>query len=127
MGFGHRICKVRDPRADVLGAAAQRLFHRGGHDGLYAAAQAVERVVLRVLQELKPGRNLSTNVEFYTALILHGLGLELPLFTPTFAVARVGGWTAHILEQLREGRIFRPRSAYVGAAGRQWVSLEDRS
>jgi citrate synthase len=127
MGFGHRIYKVRDPRADVLGAAAQRLFGRAGDDALYADAQAVERAVLRVLEELKPGRNLSTNVEFYTALILHGLGLELPLFTPTFAVARVGGWTAHILEQKREGRIFRPRSAYVGGAGRRWVSLNDRS
>jgi citrate synthase len=127
MGFGHRIYKVRDPRADVLGAAAQRLFQRAGDDGLYADAQAVERVVLRVLDELKPGRNLSTNVEFYTALILHGLGLELPLFTPTFAVARVGGWTGHILEQMQDGRIFRPRSAYVGGVSRQWVSLEERS
>jgi len=80
-----------------------------------------------VLEELKPGRNLRTNVEFYTALILHGLGLELPLFTPTFAVARVGGWTGHILEQMRDGRIFRPRSAYVGGVSRQWVNLKDRS
>ena len=127
MGFGHRIYKVRDPRADVLGAAAERLFQRAADDGLYADAQAVERVVQRVLEELKPGRNLRTNVEFYTALILHGLGLELPLFTPTFAVARVGGWTGHILEQMRDGRIFRPRSAYVGDVSRRWVNLEDRS
>jgi len=127
MGFGHRIYKVRDPRADVLAAAAERLFRRAADDGLYADAQVVEQVVLRVLEELKPGRNLRTNVEFYTALILHGLGLDLPLFTPTFAVARVGGWTGHILEQMRDGRIFRPRSAYVGGVSRQWVNREDRS
>jgi citrate synthase len=127
MGFGHRIYKVRDPRADVLGVAARRLFQRAGDEALYADALAVEEVVLRVLSELKPGRNLSTNVEFYTALILHGLGLQLALFTPTFAVARVGGWSGHILEQMQDGRIFRPRSAYVGGLSRQWVSVEERS
>ena len=114
MGFGHRVYKVRDPRAEVLGAAAVRFFERAADARLYDDARVVEDVVLRVLHELKPGRRLETNVEFYTALLLHGVGLESELFTPTFAVARVGGWTAHVLEQRAENRLIRPESVYVG-------------
>jgi citrate synthase len=79
-----------------------------------------------VLGELKPGRRVQTNVEFYTALVLHGVGLDVPLFTPTFALARAGGWSAHFLEQAEENRLIRPRVAYRGALGRRWVALEDR-
>jgi len=126
MGFGHRVYKVRDPRADVLDKAAARLFARAGEASLYEDARTVEQVMLRVLEELKPGRNLKTNVEFYTALVLHGVGLETALFTPTFAVSRVGGWTAHVFEQLAEGRLIRPDAAYVGETRRTWVPLEQR-
>lgn len=128
MGFGHRIYKVRDPRADVLGAAAARLFPESptAESRLYADAREVEDVVLRVLAELKPGRRLQTNVEFYTALLLHGLGLPSPLFTPTFAVARVAGWTAHVLEQIAEDRLIRPQVRYAGATGRVWREPEER-
>ncbi|HUJ14713.1 MAG TPA: citrate synthase/methylcitrate synthase [Thermoanaerobaculia bacterium] len=111
MGFGHRVYKVRDPRADVLAAAAERLL---GNDPLYRLAKAVEASAIRLLEEYKPGRRLQTNVEFYTALLLHGIGLETPLFTPTFAVSRVAGWIAHSLEQRRAGRLIRPQSEYVG-------------
>jgi citrate synthase len=114
MGFGHRVYKVRDPRADVLAAAAERMFTRAADMHLYDLARAVERVALRLLEEYKPGRKLQTNVEFYTALLLHGLGLEVPLFTPTFAIARVAGWTAHCFEQRAVGRLIRPQSVYVG-------------
>lgn len=126
MGFGHRVYKVRDPRADVLGAAADRLFQRAGDLSLKEDAEAVEQVVVRVLEELKPGRDLRTNVEFYTALVLHGVGLEPALFSPTFAVGRVGGWTAHILEQIGEAKLIRPRAAYSGELNRRWVPLEER-
>ena len=115
MGFGHRVYKVRDPRADVLAAAAERMFTRAGDMHLYELARAVEQTALRLLEEHKPGRKLQTNVEFYTALLLHGLGLDVPLFTPTFAISRVAGWTAHCLEQRRVGRLIRPQSVYVGA------------
>jgi citrate synthase len=114
MGFGHRVYKVRDPRANVLAAAAHRMFTRGGDMHLYELARAVEATAIRLLEEYKPGRNLQTNVEFYTALLLHGLGLETPLFTPTFAISRVAGWIAHCLEQRRGNRIIRPQSVYVG-------------
>ncbi|MFL6246708.1 MAG: citrate synthase/methylcitrate synthase [Thermoanaerobaculia bacterium] len=115
MGFGHRVYKVRDPRADVLAAAAARMFTRAGDMRLYELARAVEQTALRLLEEHKPGRNLQTNVEFYTALLLHGLGLDVPLFTPTFAISRVAGWTAHCFEQRLAGRLIRPQSVYIGA------------
>lgn len=115
MGFGHRVYKVRDPRADVLAAAAERMFTRAGDMHLYELARAVEQTALRVLEEHKPERKLQTNVEFYTALLLHGLGLDVALFTPTFAISRVAGWTAHCFEQRRVGRLIRPQSVYVGA------------
>ncbi|HEV8432796.1 MAG TPA: citrate synthase/methylcitrate synthase [Thermoanaerobaculia bacterium] len=122
MGFGHRVYKVRDPRADVLAAAAERMFARGGDRSLYALAGAVEREALRLLEEYKPGRRLQTNVEFYTALLLHGIGLEVPLFTPTFAISRVAGWLAHALEQRAANRLIRPQSEYVGPRARTWTA-----
>jgi citrate synthase len=126
MGFGHRVYKVRDPRADVLGAAAELLYRGSDGQSFYRQAQTIEDAAVRVLGEMKPGRNLKTNVEFYTALLLHGVGLPTELFTPTFAVARVAGWTAHILEQMRFGRLIRPLEKYVGEDGRRWVALAER-
>ncbi|NIM96178.1 MAG: citrate synthase/methylcitrate synthase [Anaerolineales bacterium] len=126
MGFGHRVYQVRDPRADVLGEAADKLFTGTGDTKLYENARVVEDVVLQSLEELKPGRNLQTNVEFYTALVLHGVGLETELFTPTFAIARTGGWAANVLEQIEEARLIRPRVAYIGELDRKWVPIEER-
>jgi citrate synthase len=126
MGFGHRVYKVRDPRADVLAKAAERMYTRAGDMSLYTLARHVETTAIRLLEEYKPGRRLQTNVEFYTALLLHGLGLEVPLFTPTFAISRVSGWIAHALEQQRANRIIRPQSEYVGPRDRQWVPLAER-
>ena len=126
MGFGHRIYRVRDPRADVLAAAAEHLFATDGDRDLYDLALEVEKTALRLLEEHRPGRNLQTNVEFYTALLLHGLGLPTDLFTPTFAVGRVAGWTAHCLEQRAEDRLIRPQSEYVGATGRSWTPPGER-
>ncbi|MEO8603333.1 MAG: citrate/2-methylcitrate synthase [bacterium] len=120
MGFGHRVYRVRDPRADVLGAAAPALFARSGDAQLFDDARVVEDVTLRVLREHKPGRRIETNVEFYTALLLHGVGLSSELFTPTFALARAGGWTAHVLEQMGDNRLIRPSAEYVGARDGRW-------
>jgi len=76
------------------------------------------------LEEYKPGRRLQTNVEFYTALLLHGLGLEVPLFTPTFAISRVSGWIAHAFEQRAANRLIRPKSQYVGPRDRRWNGID---
>ena len=126
MGFGHRVYKVRDPRADVLAAAAKRLYTNDGDEALYELALEVEKTTLRLLAEYKPGRNLNTNVEFYTALLLHGLQLPTDLFTPTFAVGRVAGWTAHCFEQRVQDRLIRPQSRYTGPKDRSWIPLEKR-
>ena len=128
MGFGHRIYKVRDPRAEVLGAAARKFYNDEGRaDTLYELATAVEATAVRLLHEYKPGRNLQTNVEFYTALLLHGLGLPVELFTPTFAIGRVAGWVGHAREQIATGRLIRPASEYIGATGRQWMDVQERT
>lgn len=121
MGFGHRVYKVRDPRADVLASAAERFFAGRDSDDLYGLALHVEAVALRLLEEYKPGRNLQTNVEFYTALLLHGIGLPSDLFSPSFAVARAVGWIAHAFEQIDEGSIIRPESIYSGERGRRYA------
>lgn len=122
MGFGHRVYKVRDPRADVLAKAADVLFRNAEDRALYDDARTVEAALLRALHELKPGRKLETNVEFYTALVLHGIGLDAELFAPTFAIARAGGWSAHVLEQMAEDHLIRPDVAYIGARDLHWTN-----
>jgi citrate synthase len=126
MGFGHRVYKVRDPRADVLSVAAERLYRTDGDTKLYDLARHVEQKALALLEEYKPGRRLQTNVEFYTALLLYGLDLPTELFTPTFAISRVVGWTAHCFEQLALNRIIRPQSIYSGEHNRRWVEITGR-
>jgi len=126
MGFGHRVYRVRDPRADVLNAAAALFFKDGDQADLYALVRHVEDVALRLLREHRPDRKIETNVEFYTALVLHGIGLANAMFSPTFAVGRVGGWVAHAFEQVATGRIIRPASVYVGERDRVWMPLDAR-
>ena len=126
MGFGHRIYKVRDPRAEVLYTAAEELAGETDEREALALAKAVEEAGVKVLAEAKPGRNLNTNVEFYTALLLRELGLSADLFSPTFAVGRTAGWLAHIMEQQAGGRIIRPQSEYVGPHDLRYVPVDKR-
>ena len=126
MGFGHRVYKVRDPRADVLSNAAEKMFQSDGDMGLYTLAKSVETTAIKLLDEYKPGRNLRTNVEFFTALLLHGLDLETDLFTPTFAAGRVAGWIGHCIEQQKTGRLIRPQSVYIGEHNRHWAPVAER-
>ncbi|HEY3695746.1 citrate synthase [Phenylobacterium sp.] len=117
MGFGHRIYRVRDPRADALKAALSRLAAGSGAlPGRLALAEAVEAAALAVLKARKPGRTLDTNVEFYTALLLEALGFPPDAFTCVFAAGRTAGWIAHAREQALGGRLIRPQSRYVGPA-----------
>lgn len=126
MGFGHRVYNVRDPRAAVLSSAAESFYESGGEREFFETAKTVEATTTDLLAERRPDVSLATNVEFYTAVLLHGIGIPSDLFTTTFAVARVGGWTAHCLEQLDDNRIIRPRSSYVGETDRTWRPVEDR-
>lgn len=109
MGFGHRIYRVRDPRAEVLKGAVRQLS-----SPRIALAEAVEKAALEALRLHRPDRPLETNVEFYTALLLDAAGLPRDLFTPVFAMGRVAGWAAHVMEQEATGRLIRPQSRYIG-------------
>jgi citrate synthase len=122
MGLGHRVYRVRDPRAAVLEEATQELEQAGLGSAYLERARQVEKAATDVLAELHPERTLAANVEFYTAVLLDGLGLPRSLFTPTFASARVAGWLAHAAEQRSGGRILRPRQRYVGPRPGQRLS-----
>lgn len=111
MGFGHRIYKVRDPRADVLKNTVATLPQTAGR---LAFAVEVEKSAIAALRKHKPGQRLETNVEFYTALLLEALEVPRSAFTALFAVGRAAGWCAHIFEQEKGGRLIRPQSNYVG-------------
>jgi citrate synthase len=114
MGMGHRIYRVRDPRAFVLERALAALEGAGVASGRLALARAVERAAEEILRARHPERPLRANVEFYTAVLLDAVGLPRTLFTPTFAVSRAAGWCAHVVEQRATGRLLRPSSRYVG-------------
>nr|WIE92990.1 citrate synthase/methylcitrate synthase [Mesorhizobium sp. WSM4875] len=114
MGFGHRIYRVRDPRADVLKAVVRRLGTRYETGSRLAFAETVEQAALDVLRVAKPQRSIQTNVEFYTALLLEAAGFPKEAFSNVFAAGRVAGWIAHAREQQATGRLIRPQSRYVG-------------
>jgi citrate synthase len=115
MGFGHRVYRVRDPRADALKEALKRLARAGQvNASRFRLAEAVEAAALDLLARKKPSRPLQTNTEFYTALLLEALGLPREAFTCTFAAGRAAGWMAHAREQMLTGRLIRPQSRYVG-------------
>ena len=122
MGFGHRVYKTEDPRAEELREMARVADPQG-----FVLARRVEELAVSLLDELKPGRRLYTNVEFYSAALLSSVGLSGDLFTPTFAASRVAGWTAHILEQVQNNRLIRPEADYTGPMDTHFVPLRERS
>jgi citrate synthase len=126
MGFGHRVYKVRDPRAEVLYKAAALLAEETGNRDPLELAHEVERVGVQVLLDEKPGRNLNTNVEFYTALLLRDVGLSPDLFSPAFGIGRTVGWTAHVIELQNAGRLIRPQSQYIGPRGLKFTPIDKR-
>ncbi|OLD23438.1 MAG: citrate synthase/methylcitrate synthase [Chloroflexi bacterium 13_1_40CM_3_65_12] len=121
MGFGHRIYRTYDPRARILKAMCERL-----NPTFYALASKVEETALAILHEEHPERPQATNVEFYSAGVLQAIGLPKEFFPPTFAVSRVVGWTAHVLEQVANNRLIRPQSEYIGPEPRKPVPLAER-
>ncbi|WP_259782115.1 citrate synthase/methylcitrate synthase [Aestuariispira ectoiniformans] len=121
MGFGHRVYKTYDPRARTLDKAVNLLYSHSGNKELYDLAKEVERVTLELLKEYKPDLKLETNIEFYTALLLNGIGLTPEFFAPTFAAARVVGWIGNCLEQTETGRLIRPKADYIGPRNLKWA------
>jgi citrate synthase len=121
MGFGHRVYRTYDPRAKILKALCQRLNPK-----FYELASKVEETALEILHEEHPERPQATNVEFYSAGVLQAIGLPTEYFPPTFAVARVAGWSAHVLEQGGHNRLIRPQSEYIGPEPRKPVPLAER-
>jgi citrate synthase len=119
-GFGHRVYRTEDPRATHLRVLSEELGKRTGHEQLYRMSRRMEETVKAV-------KNLNPNVDFYSASTYYSLGIPIDLFTPVFAVSRMSGWTAHILEQYRNNRLIRPRAEYKGNAdGQTWVPIEKR-
>ena len=122
MGFGHRVYKVKDPRAKILQELAVQLFGETGHDRYYDLALELERIVEQKLGH----KGIYPNVDFYSGLVYKKLGIPSDLFTPIFAIARVAGWLAHWKEQLAVNRIFRPTQIYTGEHNVPFVSMEER-
>jgi citrate synthase len=119
-GFGHRVYKTLDPRATSLKGLAEELGKRTGHEELYSISRQIE-------QHMKEAKNLNANVDFYSASTYYSLGIPVDLFTPIFAVSRMSGWTAHILEQYANNRLIRPRAEYMGpTVGQKWVDIDAR-
>ncbi len=122
MGFGHRVYKVKDPRAVILQGLCERLFKACGSSPLYDVALEVERVA----EELLGDKKVYPNVDFYSGIIYEKLGIDVDCFTPIFAMARVAGWLAHWFEQLRENKLFRPDQIYSGEHNRPYVPIDQR-
>jgi citrate synthase len=122
MGFGHRVYRVYDPRAKILKDMCRRMNPK-----FYDLAVRVEEIALRILHDEHPERPQSTNVEFYSAGVLQAIGLPKEYFTPTFASARVAGWSAHVLEQAAHNRIIRPQSEYIGPEPRKPMPIAQRA
>ena len=122
MGFGHRVYKVKDPRATILQNLAEQLFDRLGQDRYYDIAVELEKVV----SEKMSYKGIYPNVDFYSGLVYRKLGIPTDLYTPVFAISRTAGWLAHWKEQLGENRIFRPTQIYTGLHGINYVPMDDR-
>jgi citrate synthase len=122
MGFGHRIYKAYDPRATHLKVLAKQLAQDTGNTALYEKSAKIEEVMLKE----KAAKGIYPNVDFYSATTYHCIGLPLDLFTPCFVLARVGGWSGHIIEQLSDNRLFRPDADYTGPHDVRYTPMEKR-
>jgi citrate synthase len=122
MGFGHRVYKVKDPRATILQNLAEQLFEKFGYDKYYEIAVELERAV----EEKLSHKGIYPNVDYYSGLVYRKLGIPTDLFTPIFAIARVAGWLAHWKEQLETNRIYRPTQIYKGLHDAPYIPIEQR-
>lgn len=119
MGFGHRVYKISDPRSDIIKVWSKRLAEAAGDERLYPVSDRIERVMWRE-------KRLFANLDFYSATAYHFCGIPTPMFTPLFVVARITGWSAHIIEQRGDNRLIRPAAEYVGSEPRPFVPISQR-
>ena len=122
MGFGHRVYKVKDPRATVLQELAEHMFAETSKPEIYNLAVEIERIATGILGP----KGIFPNVDFYSGIVYQSMGIPRDLFTPIFAISRVAGWTAHWLEQLKNNRIFRPEQIFVGKNDQPYTPMEKR-
>ncbi len=122
MGFGHRVYKAKDPRATDLQKLAKQLAEDTGKADLYAKSHKIEEIMEREVAS----KGIYPNVDFYSATTYHCIGLELDLFTPMFALSRIAGWSGHIIEQLSDNRLFRPKAQYVGPHDAPYTPMSER-
>jgi citrate synthase len=119
-GFGHRVYRTEDPRATHLRVLSEELGKRTGHEKLYRLSKRMEETIKSI-------KGLQPNVDFYSASAYYSLGIPVDLYTPIFAVSRMAGWTAHVLEQYRNNRLIRPRAEYKGNPdGQTWIPIAER-
>ena len=118
-GFGHRVYNVKDPRAKILGDRSEALGEAAGDMKWYEMSVAIE-------EYMAEEKGLAPNVDFYSATTYYQMGIPIDIYTPIFAVSRVGGWAAHVMEQYEDNRLIRPRARYVGEEDAEWVPIEER-
>jgi citrate synthase len=124
MGFGHRVYKTTDPRAPILKQLAEELAQRGGNTRWLQISEHIQTVMREEME--KRGKPIYPNVDFFSASVYYTLGIPMDLFTNVFACARTLGWTAHVIEQLKDNRLIRPQSEYIGPMGRKVIPIEQR-
>ncbi|MFI4872886.1 MAG: citrate/2-methylcitrate synthase [Phycisphaerales bacterium JB058] len=122
MGFGHRVYKAKDPRANELQKLAEQLAKDTGNEALYLKSNKIEEIMAREVG----AKGIYPNVDFYSATTYHCIGLKLDLFTPMFAMSRLGGWSGHVIEQLSDNRLFRPKAEFTGDHGVPYVPIDER-
>jgi len=118
-GFGHRVYNVKDPRAKILGDRSEELGEASGDRKWYEMSVAIEEFMAEE-------KGLAPNVDFYSATTYYQMGIPIDIYTPIFAVSRVGGWAAHVMEQFEDNRLIRPRARYVGETDAEWTPIDER-
>lgn len=125
MGFGHRVYRALDPRAPILKRLAEELSSRGGNTKWLEISERIQAVMAEEME--RRGKQIYPNVDFFSASVYYTLGIPMDMFTNVFACARAAGWTAHIIEQLDDNRLIRPKADYIGPEGLKVPPIDERA